>query len=267
MILHKPSQVKLISVIIPSYNHSDYILATLKSVFNQNISQSLYEVIVVDDGSKDGSVDLLKRMQSVWPFKLITQPNKGVSAALNEGVRCSKGSYIALLASDDLWEIDKLSMQLRALNENPTSRFCFTNGSVFGGRVRSKYKPLVFTGRVKNYIPLINFVPSSSMLFHRSLFDEIGGFSAGVALEDWDFLIKSACVTDFVCVNQPLVRYRVHDLSTMKRLRSDSVMLKKKLEVLRKNRYLISWPVFCSSVVVHRLYEFLRRLSMSFSSK
>lgn len=249
----------VVSVIIPSYNHAKYIVDTLISVFDQDVSSNIYEVIVVDDGSTDDSVEILKALQATQSFNLITQSNKGVSAALNNGIASARGEYIALLASDDLWASNKLRLQIDALKNFSSSRFCFTNGSVFGGVNRKKYKPFVFSGCVEHIIPIINFVPSSSMFFHKSLFDEVGGFSHNVALEDWDFLIRASHVTCFTCVNKPLVQYRVHDSSTMKRLRTDNSILKKKLEVLFRNRSLIKRPIFWLSILLHRSYEELKQ--------
>lgn len=259
MLLNDTIHEIVVSVVIPSYNHRNYIAAAIESVFNQDVTRTLYELIIVDDGSSDGSVDLLYTLQAKYDFKLIVQQNKGVSAALNRGISASVGKYVALLASDDLWAPDKLRAQIEALRGNPKSRLCFTNGYVFGAKTKKVYKPIVFSGNVRAIIPILNFVPSSSLFFERYLYEQVGGFSENVALEDWDFLIKAAGFTEFTCVNKPLIRYRVHDASTMKRLRKSNAMVEKKLQVLNKNRALISWPIFAFSMLLHQSYEKLGR--------
>lgn len=245
----------VISVIVPSYNHERYIIDTLNSIFSQDIPRSAYEVIVVDDGSTDNSVDLLKKMQLSLPFVLLTQLNSGVSTALNYGVKISTGTYIAISASDDIWEPNKLRLQLNELKAKPESRFCYTNGSVFGVISKERYKPFLFTGDVRKIVSVVNFVPSSSIMFHRSLFDEIGGFSKNIALEDWDFIIRAASVTQFSCVDKPLIRYRTHQLNTMKQLRASRSILSKKYEVLHKNRSIIGRHTLWFSMIFHCAYE------------
>ena len=100
---------ELVTVIIPLYNRCKYIEETINSVLNQTYQK--VELIVVDDGSTDGSFEIALRLSELNNFVVITHPNrinKGQSAAINLGLQQSKGEYIAILDSDDLFEVDKL---------------------------------------------------------------------------------------------------------------------------------------------------------------
>ena len=98
----------LVSVIIPNYNGSEYIRECLESVFEQDYNN--LEVIVVDDGSKDSSLEVLSGFSE--RIKVISQPNLGSSAARNAGILASSGDLIAFLDSDDYWLPTKISKQV-----------------------------------------------------------------------------------------------------------------------------------------------------------
>ena len=104
-----------ISVIIPSYNREEFLKRSIASVINQTIQP--FEIIVVDDGSVDGTELMIKRNYN--HVKFIKQKNKGVSAARNIGIRVSTGEWICFLDSDDEWKKDKLEKQIIAMKSNP----------------------------------------------------------------------------------------------------------------------------------------------------
>ncbi len=107
--------VPRISVIIPTFNRRDYVCEAINSVLNQ--SSSPFEVIVVDDGSTDGTPELLRCFGS--RIRLHQQPNKGVSAARNAGILLAAGEWVAFLDSDDVWEIDYLKCQAANILAHP----------------------------------------------------------------------------------------------------------------------------------------------------
>ena len=98
----------LVSIIIPVYNKASYIKETLDSALNQIYPNT--EIIVVDDGSFDGSIEILQEYFEKYPKRivLIDQENKGVSSATNTGIQASKGDYIQFLDADDLLSSDKI---------------------------------------------------------------------------------------------------------------------------------------------------------------
>ena len=106
-------QKPLISVVIPLYNKAGFILQTLSSVASQ--TDASFEIVVVDDGSTDGSAEVVKRV-GLSSLRLIEQANAGVSAARNRGVVAAEGTWIALLDADDLWSHDHLAGLLHAVD-------------------------------------------------------------------------------------------------------------------------------------------------------
>ncbi|PIV19327.1 MAG: glycosyl transferase [Elusimicrobia bacterium CG03_land_8_20_14_0_80_50_18] len=109
-----------ISVIITTYNRKDFAAEAVESVRKQTCSD--YELIIVDDGSTDGSREILGPKAD----KYIFQKNAGVSAARNAGFTASSGKYICFLDSDDLWMKDKLDVQIDFMEKNPSMPLCYT---------------------------------------------------------------------------------------------------------------------------------------------
>lgn len=109
-----------VTVVIPTYNRRSLLCRALDSVLNQTASPS--EVIVVDDGSSDGTRDLIQKTYS--SVSLIEQENQGVSQARNRGIKEASGEWIAFLDSDDEWLPQKLEIAFEALNQNPDYLIC-----------------------------------------------------------------------------------------------------------------------------------------------
>ena len=119
-----------ISVIMPCYNHEQYVERAIISVYDQVYKD--FQLIVVDDGSSDASVQVLEDLRNRLGFTLLTQRNQGVCKTLNRAIHeAADGEYIALLASDDFWHSDKLRLQIDALSKNPESEFCFSQAFEF----------------------------------------------------------------------------------------------------------------------------------------
>ena len=109
----------LVSIITPVYNGEKYISETIESVIKQTYLD--WEMIVVDDGSKDGSAAIVRRYaEKESRITLLQQPNGGSASARNNGIRYANGQYIALLDSDDLWDPDFLKSQLALMKEKNT---------------------------------------------------------------------------------------------------------------------------------------------------
>ncbi len=110
---------ELISIILPAYNEADCILKTIDDVEAALKKASLnYEIIVIDDGSKDGTAEYLREKYGN-KIRLIVQENKGLSGARNSGLAVAAGRYVALLDSDDLWDAEKLSKQVAYFESHP----------------------------------------------------------------------------------------------------------------------------------------------------
>ena len=122
-----PNQEPLVSVVIPAYNSSEYISATLDSVFNQTLSNR--EIILVNDGSSD-TVELEAALQPYFPqLRYFKQENRGPSAARNLGIREARGRYVAFLDSDDLWLPHHLFNQVQHLERDDKIGLVYANNS------------------------------------------------------------------------------------------------------------------------------------------
>lgn len=193
-----------VSAIIPTYNRIESLAIAITSVLEQQ--HSIYELIVVDDGSTDGTSDWCKR---TYPdVILITQDNHGVSHARNRAIERAQGDWIALLDSDDRWYPEKLSVQLQAISQHPEIRLCHCDEHWIrnGKRVNPKYKHRKYGGEIfEHCLPLCAISPSASLL-HKSLFTDIGLFDESLpACEDYDLWLRICCREEVLFVDQALL--------------------------------------------------------------
>ncbi len=200
-----------ISVIIPSYNRCERVLQALTSVFAQTVPAG--EVILIDDGSTDSTVP---RVQHEFPNVIISSDkNKGVSAARNKGIELARNPWLAFLDSDDQWLPEKLERQIDAVAEAKQARFCHTDEIWIrqGIRVNAKRKHTKYGGSIFNYCLPLCCISPSSVLIHRSVFDELGGFDESLpAAEDYDFWLRYCCQYPVVFVDQALlIKHGGHD--------------------------------------------------------
>lgn len=247
----------LVSVVVPCFNHAAYVEKAIASVLGQ--TYPAIELIVVDDGSSDASPEVLRRLADQHGFTLVLQENRGVCRTLNRGIRAfSKGEYIALLASDDLWREDKIAAQMALLRGAGDARLCFSQAVEFADdaqpQVGRVFPRRVRTGQVLDRVFLRQHVPAGTLLFERRLFDELGGFDEALKEEDWDFVIRSAAVTPFAAVPAPLLCYRAHAGNTM-RTRSRRLIFEQKARILTKNMALVSPWRWLASILFHFTYD------------
>nr|WP_294810984.1 glycosyltransferase [uncultured Sphingomonas sp.] len=247
----------LVSVVMPSFNHASYIEKAIASVLAQ--THNAVQLIVIDDGSTDGSVELLQSLSAKHGFTLICQENAGVCKTLNRGIReAATGEFIALLASDDFWHPDKLRLQLDALAANPGSEFCFSQAIEFsdekGLRAGRIFPGKCYRGSIVNRVFLRQHVPAGTMLFSRRLYEALGGFDESLSEEDWDFVIRSAAATSFSAVDMALLNYRAHAANTM-RTRSSHAIFHQKAKILAKNFPLVKPGTWLAAIGLHFIHD------------
>jgi len=246
-----------ISVILPTYNRKHTLQRSIGSILNQTYRPS--EIIIIDDGSSDGSSELI---ESDYPnIRLIKQSNSGVSSARNKGIKNSKGQWIALMDSDDEWLPDKLEKQVQALKEYSEYLFCHTNEiwirrgvRVNQGKKHQKYGGYIFD----KCLDICRISPSSS-LFHKSILEDAGLFDESLRVcEDYDLWLRITAKYPILFLDELLIKkygghkdqlsrvpegieqYRIQSLEkilvssllTESQLYSAKVMLLKKLSIL-----------------------------------
>ena len=198
------------SVIIPAYNRKEQLRNAVKSVLAQD--EKDFELIVVDDGSDDGTSDLADEYQDRIIY--LFQNNKGVSAARNRGIELSDSPHITLLDSDDTWQRNKLSQHRRFINSNPhilihqTEDIWIRNGT----RVNPGAKHLKVQGKI--FIPSLELclISPSSVCISRTLFDQYGLFDEKLpACEDYDLWLRITPFEEIGLINEKLItRYAGH---------------------------------------------------------
>lgn len=181
-----------VSVIIPTYNRKSMVCEAVDSVLDQDYRP--FEIIVVDDGSTDDSAAAL----SVYAdrIRLIVQPNRGVSAARNAGIRASSCEYLAFLDSDDLWEKGKLSAQMAFFRTHPEIQICQCDEIWIrnGKRVNPMNKHKKLSGMIFEPSLRLCLVSPSAVIITRTLFDAVGLFDETLpACEDYDLWLRIAC--------------------------------------------------------------------------
>lgn len=160
----------LVSVIIPAYNRERYLAETLESVLAQDYRP--LEIIVVDDGSTDGTARVAGRFSEA--VRYFFQPNSGCGAALNTGVEKTKGDYVSFLGSDDLWTKNKLTLQMEVLVSSPETDIVF-------GHVSHFYSPDLEHGERGRFLCPTGKMPgyhAGTMLMKRESFLRVGLFNA-----------------------------------------------------------------------------------------
>ncbi len=193
-----------VSVIIPTYNRRQMLGDTVESVLSQSFKG--FELIVVDDGSEDGTAEHLSKYGS--SLRVISQPRRGVSAARNLGVRCSSGRYLAFLDSDDLWQPKKLEVQVTYMEELPEVQICQTEEIWIrnGVRVNPKKKHRKPSGDIFRPSLDLCLISPSAVMMTRELFKRVGGFDeAFTVCEDYDLWLRISVDTLVFLISEPLV--------------------------------------------------------------
>jgi glycosyltransferase involved in cell wall biosynthesis len=212
----------LVSVIVPVWNMSQYLGEALRSVFSQDYRP--LEVIVVDDGSADGSGEVARAFSEVV---LLTQENRGVAAARNRGIEHSHGTLIAFLDADDVWHPSKLSIQVAWLEQHPEIGYVtahFQNVLEDGVPRPAWLREDQLVETQKGGVP--------NLLCRRSVFEAAGHFDpahrSGSDL-DWVLRAKDAHIASAV-LPEVLLRRRVHRTNQSYQWRGGKSMLLRALK-------------------------------------
>lgn len=204
------TQSPLISVVIPAFNAEATIQKTIQSVLNQTYTH--FELIVIDDSSKDATLEIVKRF-SDSRIRAFSCEHAGLPASRNRGIERSTGDYIAVLDADDLWTSDKLELQLRALQAHSEAAVAYSWSDYIdeADRFYRKGCHAKPKGNVYADLLLMNFIENgSNPLICKWAFSEVGNFDESLSnSQDWDMWLRLAARYSFVCVPQVQILYRI----------------------------------------------------------
>lgn len=200
-----------VSVIIPTYNRAKYVSQAIDSVLAQTYKD--YEIIVVDDGSKDNTRQVLEAYKDKIIY--LYQENAGVSAARNAGIKAAKGEWMAFLDSDDRWLPDKLLCQMEYINHSET-KVCFTNVIYVGKseqlrqgnqRKRVAMRGEIFAEPFELILDNSHRLYVQTMLIERNLLGQVGYFDENLTVaEDTKLIFQLAFKVPFAYIDLPLVK-------------------------------------------------------------
>src|SRR6267154_4926452 len=184
----------LVSVIIPSFNSSSWIRECIHSVLRQSYSNR--EIIVVDDGSRDGTPEIVHEFEG--KVRLLRLQHIGVGAARNAGIQASRGELVAFLDSDDLWQADKLHKQVDFLLGNPQCCMVFSDAEEFDeagsrGGFFAKFPSLASSSDIAEAMVLRWAIPlTSTVVLRRDFLDNhgIGFHTRASCAEDMSLFLE-----------------------------------------------------------------------------
>jgi glycosyltransferase involved in cell wall biosynthesis len=196
------------SVIIPTFNRRAMVREAIASVLAQRCAS--FELIVIDDGSTDGTGEDLQRLDAD-SVRVTRTSNGGPAAARNRGIALARGRFIAFLDSDDLWAPDKLARQAAFMRDNPhvaisqTGEVWIRNGRrINPARRHQKRGGDIFADSLRTCL-----ISPSAVILKRELFDEIGGFDETMAAcEDYDLWLRILVRHEVGLLDEPLVTRR-----------------------------------------------------------
>ena len=223
------SVMPTVSIVVPSYNHAPYLREALASVYAQTYRH--IELVVIDDGSTDGSVELAKDLLRDCPFphQFVARENRGAHATLNDAVARSTGTYINPLNSDDGFAPERIEVMLSAalrhdarllfsdmewIDAHSVAIDPFVDARVYA--LMCKQSGIAFHETIGSaFLPQNVAVTTGNLFFRRDLFTALGGFRDFRYNHDWDFCLRALWLTEPVHVNQALYRYRFHGTNTI----------------------------------------------------
>ena len=198
-----------VSICVPTYNRKDYLKETLDSVFAQTYKD--YEVVVVDDGSTDGTAEMLK--QRNYPVRYYWQKNSGDAAARNKMIKLAKGEFITFIDSDDLLMHDAVDRMMNVMDAEGGEVIVYgpylridQNGHVYG-----KFKSKLYNGYVAKYLFRNIFVHSCGSMFPKSALEEAGRFDISLKrCSVYKLLLKLSLKHRFIALHEPVFKRRRH---------------------------------------------------------
>jgi hypothetical protein len=240
----------LVSVVVPSYNHAAYLAAAIESVLGQTLRD--LELIVVDDGSEDTSLEIARRYAASDPrVRVLTHPggaHRGIGATANLGRRATRGRYLLGLASDDVLLPDTLEHEVAFLDEHPEVGWVYGNVELIDaagrpleqetrhGREVIRYgRDLTAGGQIMEQLIAGNSIPAMTIMWRRECREAVGDEHPSLTYSDWELLTRAASHWGVAFIPRTLALYRVHGANTSLGV-ARAVTLARRLEVIESLR-------------------------------
>ncbi|UCE32096.1 MAG: glycosyltransferase [Burkholderiales bacterium] len=208
------------SVVIASYQHAAYVGEAIDSVLAQRWQD--FEIVITDDGSTDGTPDVIRGFRDPRIALEVLPANRGACIALNRGVRRARGELIAILNSDDAFEADKLAVQVRFLEANPSIGAVFTrpqfvdeHGAPFTDATHKDYSVFDVENRdrfawLRQFFDAGNCLCHPTLMIRRSCYDAVGLYDARLAqVPDLDMWIRLVSRFEIHVLAERLTRFRI----------------------------------------------------------
>jgi glycosyltransferase involved in cell wall biosynthesis len=220
----------LCSIVIPSYNHENYIRRCIDSVLKQSYKN--FELIIIDDGSRDSSPEIISSYTDPRII-FVKQENQGAHHAINRGLSMAKGDYLTILNSDDEYHPQRLEKCIAAFSKHPDTDLISTwidvvdvDSKKLGTKEAWKNmepwaianKALTFAGTDDYALNALmtNFVSTTSnMIFRRKVYEKLGGMRNLRFAHDWDFLLRVCAKFNCLNLEESLLSYRIHNSNTI----------------------------------------------------
>lgn len=228
--VNKKVEGPLLSIVIPLYNHEKFVGQAIESIIKQTYQS--WELIIIDDGSKDDSVNVARGYEDSR-ITVLEQENAGAHNAINRGLSMAHGEYLAILNSDDVYEPERFEIMISEMEKKHQIGFMCSYLTVINDSgkklgVKEGWKNMEpwqvphpelsfkITDDFKKNLLMTNFTSTTSnFLFRRALYEKIGGMRNLRFAHDWDFALRAAEVTECEMIEKPLMQYRVHDSNTI----------------------------------------------------
>ncbi|HMQ04892.1 MAG TPA: glycosyltransferase family A protein [Pyrinomonadaceae bacterium] len=272
-----------IFVVVPSYQHSAFVGRTLRSIFRQTLEPR--KLLVIDDGSNDGSPALIEKELAHCPFdcELIVRENRGLCRTLNEALDLSFGDFFAYISSDDIWLPEFLESRTGTLEARPEAVLSYGYSYLIDDRdeifdVTSNWAEYV-DGNAAQML-LTPIIPASaSVLYRRDALKESRWFEDAV-LEDYDLYLRLSAMGEFALDRKTLSAWRIHGANTsadsalmmdewlraQTRVRQDLGLSEDQLTVIQRKVKFGAIPTLARNGQRKRAAELLRETGGSFSA-
>ena len=209
----------IVDVLISSYNHEAYVEEAIQSVLQQSYPK--VELLVVDDGSTDGSVPKLRALSQRYGFTFKASSNRGLCTTLNNMIASTKGQYIVPFGSDDVMLPGRLAIQVAHMQAHPETGVCCGNIEFIDAEGSSLSRQRHRTARHLDFDDILlgrqPGIPAPTLMIRREALELVGGFDPTIGLEDLQIILKIAKAGYVIdALDQVLARYRLHGENTYK---------------------------------------------------